>query len=90
MTLGKPTDYGFEMNGLHFTGVTVNGRLVVVADSLPVLTRSGKEVHHFEMEERDRLSGDIEHTIVMSRKMFDAIMSDGELEKYKVESLSQR
>ena len=86
MTLGKETDYGFEMNGLHFTGVTVNGRMIVVADTLPVRTQSGKEVHHFEMNERDQLSGELCHTIVMSKKMFDALMSDGELEKYRVES----
>lgn len=84
------SQYGPSMNGLHFTGVFLNGRMIVVADSLPVKTRSGKEVHHFELEEKDPLTGAPDHTIVMSKEMYDALMTDAEIEKNKVESLSQR
>lgn len=85
------TPSGPKINGLIFTGVYLNGRLIVISDHLPVKAKNGRKVHNFEMpEEKDPLSGEVLHTIVMSQEMYDALMSDAEEERNKVESLSSR
>lgn len=80
---------GLKINGLTFTPVFINGQIVVISDQLPVKTRGGKFVHCFPMEERDQLDPRIVHkTLVVSQHMFDSIMSDGELEQFRLDRVT--
>lgn len=79
---------GGTVNGLTFTGVTLNGRLVIVSDKLPVKSSKGEWVHMFEMPpDFDPIDGERTDILMMSKKMFDDTMSmvgDGD----KVDALS--
>lgn len=88
--LYKVSERGASINGLTFTGVTVNGRLLIISDQFPLKTKNGEWMHLCHMpDEKDPLDGTVLQTIICSQKFFDDLMSDAENEKNKVQSLSQ-
>lgn len=81
-SLGKP------INGFTFTGVTINGRLAIISDQMPVKNMHGQEVHVFEMPpDFDPLTGEQQDTLICSQKFFDDTMSMV-TDKDKVDAIS--
>ena len=87
----KVDERGASINGLTFTGVNLNGRLLIISDQMPLKTKTGEWMHLCHLpDEKDPLTGEVLSTIVCSKQFFDDLMSEAEVEKNKVESLSQR